>query len=427
MGFGGSAEDVALTLDATQAKDRQAFTGKLDVAFGKAEGGGVRAKTGKIGVAFDRLDLDTHAGELTIDTDMDALDAPVALLEKVTLHAHGSLAGPLDADLHAARVQTQGIGFAPVHLVTNLGDLVLASPPEKSTGKGRLVLDAGNIHLQLDATKAEDALDYVLSANAPSLDLARRFLPAEVPAEKMGVTVTSKGHLDRLSRAPSLEEHTEVRVTQQTYAIIGARSMDLTLDSDGDVNRHDVKADVRFEALTVAGTNASNDHIAVHATVDRPASAVSLDLSTQGRAAVSVTAKASYDATHHAVDYDLVTRFAELAPAKWLLDVLPGLDGLDFSKLEIDLASHGTVVGAVASAQPFVLEKDVAKTVGVEGEIELKGKNVEWSSGVVAMGCRPSASTRSSTRRTESAPSRAISTSVSSASRMARGRSRSPT
>ncbi len=64
-------------------KDRQAFTGKLDVAFGKAEGGGVRAKTGKIGVAFDRLDLDTHAGELTIDTDMDALDAPVALLEKV--------------------------------------------------------------------------------------------------------------------------------------------------------------------------------------------------------------------------------------------------------------------------------------------------------------------------------------------------------
>jgi len=51
--------------------------------------------------------------------------------------------------------------------------------------------------------------------------------------------------------------------------------------------------------------------------------------------------------------------------------VLPGLDGLDFSKLEIDLASHGTVFGAVASARPFVLEKDVAKTVGVEGEIEL--------------------------------------------------------
>lgn len=382
---GTAVDDLSLVLDATQ--DGSTYTGKLSAAFSALSApGGVLGTKAKVAVDFAKLDPATKGGELAITTELDALDVPSARLRQVAVTAHGSLRGPLDADVRATSVVAAGATFAPVHVTTSVRDLVVADEPVASTAVVNVVVDAGDAHVQLDATKTTDAVDYELAANAPSLGVVRTFVPAEVPVARMGLVARSRGRIENLARMPGLTEHTELQLARPGYLAIGAERLAVTLDSKGDANRHELKADLAFTGLAVSGTPPSDDHVTVDAGFDRAAATLRAAVNTKGRLTANVDAKLGWDRARRGVRYDLVTHLGDLAPAGPLLKVLPGLDGLDFSKLAIDLSSRGEVLGAVTSIQPLVFVPDLAKTVGVDGTIALKAKDVAWSTGSTLLG-----------------------------------------
>lgn len=381
---GTAADDLSLTLDALQ--DGRTYTGKLSAAFSALSApGGVHGKKAKVAIDFTRLDPATRSGELAITTELDALDVPSARLRQVAMSAHGSLHGPLDADVRAASVTAAGATFAPVHVATAVRDLVVADAPAASTAVAHVVVDAGDAHVQLDATKTADAVDYELAADAASLGLVRTFVPGEVPVARMGLVARSRGRIENLARMPALTEHTELQLAHPGYLAIGAERLAVTLDSKGDANRHELKADLAFTGLAVSGTQPGDDRVTLDAGFDRASETLRASVKTRGRLTANVDAKLGWDRARRGVRYDLVTHLGDLAPAGPLLGVL-GLDGLDVSKLAIDLKSRGEVLGAVTSIQPLAFAPELAKTVGVDGTIDLKAKDVAWGTGSTLLG-----------------------------------------
>ncbi|HWL84633.1 MAG TPA: hypothetical protein VNO21_02455, partial [Polyangiaceae bacterium] len=415
-GWGGVAgKGLALDVEATQAKDG-ALTGNAALAFAALETTGaprLAARGGKVGLRFEQLVVDPAAplathGDVTLTTDLASLDLRTAAmrttLDGLALHAHTSLAGKtpyaLEADARAAQLGLfdgagRPLARVPVHIDAKVdGAVPDLENPVASRGVGHFVVDAGDVHARLDATKAApDALDFSLDSNAPTLEAVRPFLPPDLakkmPWEHMAIALRSHGHAERItSAAPSLEQHTEIDLERPAFERVAARALEVVVDSKGTALHPTLDGNVRFERLTLDGTNASDDHISFAATLDREAPALHLQIAADGRAHAKISTAFAFDRTHRAVTYDVEGNFAQMSSLAPLSSMVPGLKGVDLSKLEVALTARGALVGVVSDVDgngALHLEPMPRRTAGIDGTVDLHAKQIAWSGGDVAV------------------------------------------
>src|SRR5262249_28005673 len=131
-----------------------------------------------------------------------------------------------------------------------------AQDPMSSRGELHASAELGELRAQLDATKARDALDFALDAGARNLSALLPGLPpgwrerarwAEIAAQ-----LRSHGRVEHLgSPNLALREQTELQLEHPTLDDSAARSLALTLASQGDASQQHAQLDVRALGLAI--------------------------------------------------------------------------------------------------------------------------------------------------------------------------------
>ncbi|WP_394844527.1 hypothetical protein LZC95_46670 [Pendulispora brunnea] len=414
---GVHAKDVALDVEAAQAKDG-ALTGRAGLTFAdwNVETSGasgaplLAALGGNLGLRFEKLAVSPEdplasRGDVAVTSEIGSLALRSAgtrtTLERIAFRAQTSLAGhapytlETDARTETLRIEQGGRPLArvPVHVAARIdGAAPDLDHPSASRGSAHVAADLGNVHVQLDATKAGDSLDYSLDSKAPNLEAVRPFLPADiakkVPWERMAIALQSHGRVQRIaSEAPSIEQHTEIDVARPAFERIAAHAAKVVLDSKGTLMHPTLDADLRFERLAFDGANPSDDHVSLAATLDREASSLNLRLAAEGRAQAKLEAALGFDRARRAVTYDVHANVGRLSPLAPLASVAAGLRGVDLSKLELALAARGTLAGVVSDVDRnggLRLERTPLQTAALDGTLDVRGKHIAWSGGDTA-------------------------------------------
>ncbi|HEY2514885.1 MAG TPA: hypothetical protein VGI39_28660 [Polyangiaceae bacterium] len=409
-----AADRLDLACDARQAKDG-AISGRVGVRFGRlnVEGptpvvardgdlqvdlGALRpnsgdplATTGDVRVSLTAASIDVRSPGISIVAD--GLRAKA----HTRLDGHPPYALELDAPISHLRVLGKEGGAlvdAPFRLETKIHDAFPDLPrPAASRAVAHVAVDLGNAKVALEATKAVDAVDYALSFDAPSLGMARPFLPqalaGRAPWDGMAVALRSNGHVQHLGGGiPAIKETTELEVQRPAFDDVSAKSIALKLQSDGDAVRHHADLDLRAQALVLQGETPSDDHLTLVADFDRDRRSAQVKLGTEGRVTAKASASVSFDASKRALPYDLDLELAHLAPLRPFLAKVKGLEGLDLSEFALGLSSNGTVFGAVADVGrdgTLKLEPHLTRTAGVVGKIDLKLSHLHWGKGDTAV------------------------------------------
>jgi translocation and assembly module TamB len=342
------------------------------------------------GVAIGRAKLDVKArpsaaglqvqGHATLDRGIaqDVRMEGVTLALTGTQDARGevSLGGTLRADrLHTPQLEL------PLQATFALAGR------EPSHGHASLTAHAAGVTLALDATRELDAVDYELSASAPDLALLRPWLAPELaqrmPLTEMATTLHSKGRVEHLFGEPWLRERSELSMQHAAFDELGARTLELTLEGQGDRLRHSLRAELRVHGLQYAELQRAHERVQLTLAFDREAPTLELALRTDRRTALQ--AKLAF--AKGVLDYDLKGRLADLTPLAGLLSQSPALAGFDVRELELELASHGRVRGLVrrADERGLVLADDPLRTLGGEGAISIRSNQFRWAQGDLAV------------------------------------------
>jgi hypothetical protein len=411
---GLDVDDLAVDADGRQGADG-AIAGHVAVHFARVEQGGpsrTTARDGRVEVRVEGLRPDRDhplatRGDVTVSGDVGSVEAKsrgrrttaadVALRAHTRLEGQPPYAAELDARaarLHLSTDTASTLVDAPAHLDLKVHD---ARPdldhPSASAGALKADVDLGALHASLDATKAPDAVDFALDARSKSLALLRPFLPPSLveaaPWDAMGFTVHSAGHVDHPSEGnPTIRQTTALDLEGPAFGDVAAKAVALTLRSQGTMAKHEAHLDLAARGLAVEGGAAIDDHLVLHAVVDRTRPSLELEVTTEGRAATKLSTALSFDRARKALLYDIDGRLADLARAAPLLAKVRHLDAIDLSQLEVVLSSHGAVLGvvdAVGGDGTLALEPDPARTLAVEGKTDLHVGHFRWSQGDTAV------------------------------------------
>jgi translocation and assembly module TamB len=409
-----AADDVAVDWDGRQGADG-VLAGRVGVRFTRLEYGApsrVVARAGHVELRVEGLHPDAGEpmatqGDFALAIELSSLDlrSPGArvIVDGATLRAHAALEGhaPYAVELEAAAPRLRLIGGdgrpladAPARIEAQAHDVQPdVSHPSASRGVGHVAIDLGEMQASLEATKGADAVDFALRATARSLKAVRPLLPPaladEAPWDRMAVDVRSSGHVDRLGGGePSVRQTTEIDVERPAFENVTARSLSLTLKSQGTSFAQQADADLRAQGLAFDGGNPSDDHVTLSATVDRERPSLQFQLATEGRAATKVSGSLSFDRARRALRYGIQGHLAGLAALAPLTAKVHGLDGFDLSQLEVGLSAHGVLLGVVAEVgrdAAIELEPSPARTAMVEGETDLRVAHFRWSKGDTAI------------------------------------------
>jgi hypothetical protein len=345
----------------------------------------------------------TTQGDIALALDSPSLDArsPAARVDAdgFTLRAHTRLDGhapyALETETSASRLRVLGPDDAPLldssaRIDANVRDaFVDLARPLASRAVVHTAIDLGDAKTSFDATKERDAVAFTLRVAVPSLGVVRPFLaPAlatRAPWEQMTIDARSTGRVEHLfGGAPVVQETSDLTVERAAFDDVAARSVSLKLRSTGSALAQDASAELRTQGLTIGGGAPSDDHMTLSATVDRDKRSLRADLATEGRVAAKIAVSASFDASRRAVPYTVDAHLAGLAPLAPLLAKVHGLEAFDVSQLEVGLASHGAVLGAVADVGrdgALKLEPHLSRTAGVEGSVDLHVAHFHWEHG----------------------------------------------
>lgn len=403
-------DGLSVTADASQAKGG-ALTGNVALALASLDAAGparIVAKNAKLGVQAANLVVDTEVplasrGEVTLSSDTGALDVRTrsnrTTLERVALRLHASPTGkePLafEADLRAGLAESLDGGGkrlvrTPLHVGISASDLYVdTKKPAASRGKAKVVIGADDLDVTTDLTKAADALDFDLDVKSPRLAALRSLLPSElakkVPLDRAGLTLHSRGRLDKLASAtPSLQQHTELRVDHATFDTTTARAVSVVIDSNGNALRHAIDGSVHAEGLVIAGTAPSDDRVTFGGTFDREQPSLGLHVDATGRLQAKLATSLGFDRSRRAVTFDVegtASRLAALAP---LMASIHGASALDLSKLEGNVSAHGALLGAISNVDRdgnVTFEPAPERTAGLEGTLALSAKHLAWNGG----------------------------------------------
>ena len=402
-------DGISLAADGSVGADR-AISGQVKLAFARASAAGTSARGGAIELVLRGLVVDPDQpmaarGDVTLTCDVGSLDVRAGTrvaADSVSLHAHAALAGkaPYAADVDAsARVRLSDaagrtLADAPAKIAAKLTN---ATPdmahPIATTGTLHATFAFGDATTEVDATKEPDAADYKLKATAPSLALARPFVPpdtaAAVPFDRMGLKLESAGRVERIaSSLPEIKHHTKLDLDQPAFDTISAKSIALVLDSKGNSLKHDADLDVHTTALSIAGAGTADDHVVVKAIVDRTAPSAHVDVTTEGRAALKLALTASFDRAHKSLAYDVDANFSKLGPLAPTIAAVSGLDGIDVASLDVGLAAKGNLLGVVddvGSDGSVKIAPSPIATALVVGTVDARVSGFSYSHGAVAV------------------------------------------
>ena len=409
-----TADEVAVDFDGQRTADG-VIGGHLGVRWGRMDHGlaaRVVAQGGQVdlrvqGVQPNAGEPLATRGDIGLAVQLSSLDvrsaAMHAIADGVTLHAHTVLEGHLpyaaQTEARVSRLRATGrtgavLADAPVRLDAWARDVRPdAVHPASSRGVVHAAVELGELSASIDTTKAADALDYTLEVTAKSLRAVRPLLPPDLgaasPWDRMASTVHSSGHVENLGGgSPFVRHTTELRVERPAYTGVAARSLVLTLKSQGTVLRHEADVDLRVPGLALAGGAPSDDHVTLEATVDRERRSLQFKLGADGRATTKLSGSLSFDATRRAVVYDIVGSLAGLGPLAPLAARVRGLDAFDLSQMEVGLEARGAVVGVVAAVSPdgtITLEPKPSQTAAVMGTTDLRVAHFHWTKGDTAI------------------------------------------
>ncbi len=169
---------------------------------------------------------------------------------------------------------------------------------------------------------------------------------------------------------------------------VAARSLALTLRSNGTAIRHSADADLHVQALAFDGGDVSDDRVVLSVALDRELPSLRLHLDTEGRATAKLSASVSFDRSRRAVPYEIDGRLADLAPLAPFVSRVRGLEGFDLSKLDLAFSSKGDLLGVVSSVArdgTIGLEPHPTLTAAVDGQADLRVKHLRWTGGDTAI------------------------------------------
>jgi translocation and assembly module TamB len=409
-----TVDSLTLDFDGQRGADER-VGGRVGVSFARVERGNTWpavARDGHVELRVEGLHPDTHEplasrGEVALSIDLASFDAHSpgarATADDLSLHAHTSLKGgapyAVELDARASRLRCAGrdgrlLADAPVRIDGQArGVEPDLAHPQASRGIVDAAVDLGDMHASLSATKGADAVDFTLRAAARSLTAVRPWLPPdgtdEAPWDRMAVAVRSTGRIERLGGGrPSLRQTTEVDVERPAFGNVAARTLALTLQSEGTALRHQADVDLRVAGLTFPGGAPSDDRATLSVLVNRERPSIEFKLATAGRAATKLSGALSFDRTRRALLYETEGQLAGLAPLTTLLAKVHGLDGLDLSQLEVGLSARGALLGVVADVArdgTITLEPSPARTAAVDGMTDVRVAHLRWSRGDTAI------------------------------------------
>ncbi|HEX8789401.1 MAG TPA: hypothetical protein VF765_00515 [Polyangiaceae bacterium] len=311
--------------------------------------------------------------------------------------ADGALSGRLEARSRGAQVVDGGrrlLAGAHARMKLELRDLFPdARLLQASRGTVRASVEVDGNSASLQATAHAGAIDYSLHALAPSLKAVRPFLPTALADagnwDAMALELRSNGRFERIaSREPRLRQDTSLTIDGLAFRGLSARSLSLNLHSDGSASRHEANAGLRASGLTIDGTPASDDVLALSESWNRDARSLHLTAGTAGRANAQVEVSAAFDPDERVVIYDAGGQLSGLAKLAPIVARVRSLDGLDLSRLELVVAARGKLLGVISgvgSDGALELTPDPWRTGDIEGVADVRVANLRWTRPDVAL------------------------------------------
>jgi hypothetical protein len=408
-----AADDVALDLDGLEGPDK-AVAGRVGVRIAHVERGdsSFSARDGHIELRVQGLRPDTDEplatrGDFALSSELGSLDVRSAgrrvTADGLTFRAHTILDG------HAPYMAELGGAVSRLRLIGSDGALLVDSPahvevaardvkpdavrPAASRGVVHLAADLGEPQATLDATKGADTADFAFRAKARSLKFVRPFLSPfltdAVPWDRISVTLRSSGRLQRLGTAsPMVTQTTDVDVDNPAFFDVAARSLSLTLQSEGTALQHRVHADLRAQGVARDGGSAVDDHVTLSASLNRERPSLEFALATEGQAATHLSGSLAFDPSRRGLSYEIDGQLGALAPLAPFAANVHGLAGFDLSQLGIGLSARGEVLGVVAAVGrdgTIALEPSPARTAALEGNTDIRVTNFRWAKGTTAV------------------------------------------
>jgi translocation and assembly module TamB len=408
------ADDLAVYLDGERSLDG-VVAGSVGVRFARVERGGAPAVVARDGHVELRLqglrpnadDPLATQGDVGLSIDVASFDVRSpkarAMLDSVTVQAHTRLEGkaPYAAELEAGASRLRVVGRdgslladAPARIEGRVREVEPdVDHPVASRGVVHAAVDLGETQASLDATKGADAVDFALHITATSLKAVRPLLPPAwadaAPWDRMAIAVRSSGHLERLNEPyPAILQTTEVDVERLAFENVAARSLSLTLKSQGTALRHQADVDLHARDLVLGGGSPSDDHVTLSATVDREHPSLTFQLATEGRATTKLSGSVSFDPSRRAVPYEIEGHLASLAALAPFAAKVHGLEGFDLSQVEVGLSARGALLGVVAGVTregAIELEPSPGRTAAFEGKTDLRVTHFRWAKGETAI------------------------------------------
>jgi translocation and assembly module TamB len=408
-----AADDLALDLDGLEGPDGR-VAGRVAVRLARVERGDSAfvARDGHVELRVDGLRPDTDEplatrGDLSLSSELGSLDVRFAgrraTVDGLTFRAHTILDGhaPYTAELETAVSRLRVVGRdgallvdSPVHIEAGVRDVQPdAIRPTTSRGAVHVAADLSETHATLDMTKGTGTADFALRATARSLKSVRPFLPPiwtdAIPWDRISVALRSSGRVQRLGTAsPTVTQTTDVDVDSPGFFNVGARSLSLTLRSEGTALQHRVHADLRARGVAIDGGSAVDDHMTLSASLNRERPSLQFQLATEGQAETHLSGSLAFDPSRRGVSYEIEAQLAALAPLAPFAANVRGLGGLDLSQLGIGLSARGEVLGVVAAVGrdgTIVPEPSPARTAAVEGKTDLRVTHMRWAQGSTAV------------------------------------------
>lgn len=367
------------TVDAERAR------GELDVRPNAGAGFAVKGWQELVATRARFGDVRVEVRDLTIEFDGERA-------------GDGALSGLVDVRSRGVEVLDGGrrlLGGAPARVKLELRDVMPdARLLRASRGTVRASAEVDGDSLWLQATAGGGALDYALYAVAPNLEAIQPLLPTELADagnwNAMALELRSTGRIERIaSREPRLRQDTSMTIDGPAFRGLSARSLSLNLHSDGSASRHRVDASLRASGLSIDGTPASDDTLTLSGSWDPEARSVHLSAAAAGRVDAQVELSAAFDREARAVIYDVSGQLSGLGKLEPIVARVPGLYGIDLSRLEVGIAARGELLGVVSdvgSGGALELEGDPWRTAHIEGVADVRVANVRWTRHGVALG-----------------------------------------
>ncbi|HTP51837.1 MAG TPA: hypothetical protein VMK42_14175 [Anaeromyxobacteraceae bacterium] len=273
---------------------------------------------------------------------------------------------------------------APARLQVRVLDAVLDSGrPGATRMTVQAALEHGGFRASLGVDKHPDAVDFSLSAEAGGITAERVEPPVEGTGARPATAMLSvTGRVEGLgSENPRIEQQADLRLDRLEFGSVRAEQARLKLRSHGDLWRHTAVGELWLTPDGGSSDVGSGTALQAWAELDRRVPSLRFRLGAGSGVTASLSGSLSLDRERRGLRYDLDGHFAQLSPLAWLLSSVPGLDRIDVSRLEVDLAAHGFLSGVVehvGTSGEFRLLPHVLVTAGSDGTLEVRARELHW-------------------------------------------------